>query len=67
MATESGTTDAASVDHTAPRRVSIDNQSVEANPLKDQMDAADRTVANTVAAKRRLGIRFSRIRPGDAV
>jgi len=54
-------------DPTAPRKMTADDQSVEAHSLRDQLDAADRRDANAVAAKRRLGIRFSRIRPGDAV
>ncbi len=54
-------------DPTAPRKVTIDDQTVEAHSLRDQLDAADRRDANAVAKKRRLGIRFSRILPGDAV
>ena len=50
-----------------PRKVTIDDQTVEGHSLKEQLDAADRRDANAVAAKRRLGVRFSRIRPGDAV
>jgi len=51
----------------APRKVTIDDQTVEAHSLKEQLDAADRRDANAVAARRRLGVRFSRINPGDAV
>ncbi len=54
-------------DPTAPKKMTVDDQSVEAHSLREQLDAADRRDANAVAAKRRLGVRFSRIRPGDAV
>lgn len=47
--------------------MTADDQSVEAHSLREQLDAADRRDANAVAAKRRLGIRMSRFRPGDAV
>jgi hypothetical protein len=54
-------------DGTAPKKVTIDDQTVEAHTLREQLDAADRKDANAVTAKRRLGIRFSRITPGDAL
>lgn len=55
------------IDPTSPRSVTFDGQTVWAHSLEEQMEAADRAEAKKVTAKRRLGIRFSRMRPGDAV
>jgi hypothetical protein len=48
----------------APKRVTVDNRTVEQHSLADQLDAADRADATAVARSRRIGVRFSRIYPG---
>lgn len=47
--------------------MTADDQTVEAHSLRDQLDAADRRDATCHARRRRgVGLRFSRIIPGDA-
>lgn len=55
-------------DPNAPRKMTVDDQTVEAHSLREQLDAADRKAANNVtASRRRVGIRMHRMNPGDAV
>ncbi len=54
-------------DPNTPRKMVVDDQTVETHTLREQLDAADRRDANAVAKKRGIGIRFNRIRPGDAL
>lgn len=50
---------------TAPAEASVDGQSVKQHPLRDQI-AADRHVSSRNAAKKRLGIRMTRVIPPGA-
>ncbi len=54
-------------DPSTPRKMSVDDQTVETHSLREQLDAADRRDANAIAKKRGIGIRMNRMRPGDAV
>lgn len=47
------------------RRVKVDNQEVERQPLKDQLDAYDRAQANRQVAKKHFGVRRVRFKHGD--
>ena len=50
---------------TAPAEASVDGQSVKQHSLRDQI-AADRYVSSRSAAKKRLGIRMTRVVPPGA-
>jgi hypothetical protein len=50
---------------TAPAEVSVDGQSVKQHPLRDQIEA-DRYVSSKAAARKRLGIRMTKVVPPGA-
>ena len=49
-----------------PAEVSVDGQTVEQHPLKDQIEA-DRYLASKEAAKKGLGVRMTKVVPPGAV
>lgn len=51
----------------SPRRVTVDGNTAESHPLKDQLDVADRVAANQFAKKPRRGLAFAKIKPGGTV
>lgn len=50
---------------TAPAEASVDGQSVKQHPLRDQIEA-DRYVSSKAAARKRLGIRMTKVVPPGA-
>lgn len=50
---------------TGPAEASVDGQSVKQHPLRDQIEA-DRHLASKGAAKRKLGIRMTKVIPPGA-
>jgi hypothetical protein len=50
---------------TAPAEASVDGQSVKQHPLRDQIEA-DRYVASKAAARKRLGMRMTKVVPPGA-
>lgn len=54
-------------DASEPRKVTVDNQTVEKHALKDQLDAADRTAAKQAVTRPNRGLLYSKFRPGGAV
>jgi hypothetical protein len=50
---------------TAPAEASVDGQSVKQHPLRDQIEA-DRYVSSKAAARKRLGMRMTKVVPPGA-